>query len=868
MKDSAHSIEDPPDDNSFIDELALRVFRHPSFRRAARLAELARLRTELRLGAPQATDLTVKRLIQSAAILAGSSRAPHRHLAYRVATNAFFLRKDTDLHFEAAVRVVLTRLGNFPAHATDETVAAADTRLPMPLLLEEIITSEEQTVEVLGLPLVLTRFQHQLWQTVSEGADTAVSAPTSAGKSYVYGKFLIERFSKSPDITVVYIVPTRALISQVSSEIERSLSALGERRPGVITVPPDRPGAYPERAVYVFTPERLQLAIHTAPHLAPDLVVVDEAHLIADGARGVLLQRVIERLASGNKKPQLLFASPTVENLDIFSSLFDLPKMKERRSDDPTIAQNLLNVRVTDAEAGRLEIVGLGAGRSEPGVIGVVDAGCPLRNRYDKLSAIPAVLGQGHLNIIYVNGADDAERVALKLANILKSREPTFAQSRLMELARESVHRRYALIECLARGIAFHYSNIPPRLRLALEQAFSEGQIDFLVCTSTLLQGVNTPAQNIFMFQPEKGQHQPLTAVDFWNLAGRAGRLQQEFQGNIFLIEYDRWRSNPLSGKRSAQIKPALRRSFDAPRELAAVISGANRDSLRGRLDLESAANKLLADYRAGTVERTLVRLQVNPGDKNLPLIRDTLAAASRDVTLNDSILSISPSVSPQKQQALYIDLRRMVARNPTTAVLRLSPRNPWDRNAYESYKRILRYCYRAIWDHSDNSRLYRFHALIAMRWMRGYPIPRIIQNQLRRNPSKEPRRVIRDTLALIENDIRFKVVRVFTTYNALLSAAYEAEGLKDALQTIQPIPLFLEVGASDRTMMSFIEAGASRNLAVELTRRVRTRNLALDEAQEWLSSVSTADLNLSKSMLEELESIQAGLTDLVRWIR
>lgn len=107
--------------------------------------------------------------------------------------------------------------------------------------------------------------------------------------------------------------------------------------------------------------------------------------------------------------------------------------------------------------------------------------------------------------------------------------------------------------------------------------------------------------------------------------------------------------------------------------------------------------------------------------------------------------------------------------------------------------------------------------------------------------------------------------MRVFTTYNALLSAAYLAEELEEAAESIQPIPLFLEVGASDRTMMSFIEAGASRNLAVELTRRVRTRNLPLEEAQDWLASVTTADLNLSKSMLEELESLQAAVIGIER---
>jgi superfamily II helicase len=84
-------------------------------------------------------------------------------------------------------------------------------------------------------------------------------------------------------------------------------------------------------------------------------------------------------------------------------------------------------------------------------------------------------------------------------------------------------------------GVAFHYGNIPAILRTAVEQAFVSGDLQYLVCTSTLLAGVNLPARNLFLCQPlrKKGS---LESVDFWNLAGRAGRLRREFQGNIYLI--------------------------------------------------------------------------------------------------------------------------------------------------------------------------------------------------------------------------------------------------------------------------------------------------------------------------------------------
>jgi hypothetical protein len=141
---------------------------------------------------------------------------------------------------------------------------------------------------------------------------------------------------------------------------------------------------------------------------------------------------------------------------------------------------------------------------------------------------------------------------------------------------------------------------------------------------------------------------------------------------------------------------------------------------------------------------------------------------------------------------------------------------------------------------------------------MRGYPLPRIIQSQLTRYPNRDPRRVIRDTLSIVENDIRFRAVRVFTTYNSLLALAYQEEGIVDGVATIQSIPLFLELGASDRTMISFMELGVSRATAVELARRVRKRDMDPGEALRWLQNCIPEELRVSATMTKEVARLQA----------
>ena len=85
---------------------------------------------------------------------------------------------------------------------------------------------------------------------------------------------------------------------------------------------------------------------------------------------------------------------------------------------------------------------------------------------------------------------------------------------------------------------------MPQEVRERVEQAFADpgSPIQFVVCTSTLLEGVNLPAKNIFVLSDKHG-NSSFTKIDFENLAGRAGRLTYDFSGNVVCVreEEKRW---------------------------------------------------------------------------------------------------------------------------------------------------------------------------------------------------------------------------------------------------------------------------------------------------------------------------------------
>jgi hypothetical protein len=142
---------------------------------------------------------------------------------------------------------------------------------------------------------------------------------------------------------------------------------------------------------------------------------------------------------------------------------------------------------------------------------------------------------------------------------------------------------------------------------------------------------------------------------------------------------------------------------------------------------------------------------------------------------------------------------------------------------------------------------------------MRGVPLPQIIDEQINRPKAKPPQTTIRETLNLIETDIRFQAVRLFGCYHALLVYALDSAGMIDLASSIPSVPLYLEVGASDKTMISFIALGLSRVTAMKLNDLSARKDLDVPAALQWLRARAPESLGLSPLLLSEVRLIIAA---------
>jgi len=842
-----------------MQELAEKVWTNPVFQKAMQNVHLAWLQTELGTETNEVSPDDADKLMRAAAILSCSVNQEHRKAAFRIATCAYELFGTQSLPMDQALRVVLARLGNFPSFSTRKEVETAGKMLPLALATEEAFSLAERKVTFNRRDLSLTNFQHELWISLVEKKRVALAAPTSAGKSFVLQNYLSLVFSEPADKSVIYIVPTRALITQVAEDIEEQFTNFEGQQPDIITMPVEAETVLPDRAIYVMTQERVQLGLMAHPEFNAHIIIADEAHGIADGSRGILLQWVIDDLLQRNPETQILFASPTIKNLEVFGRLFGLKDVIRLASTEPTVGQNFLIVEITVATKGKISIHTVGDGHQIPNKITTIVIGQTIASRIDKLVHISAIIGKDQSNIIYANGAGDAEKIALQLSDLFSDREPTIEQLELADLAKEVVHPNYVLTECIKRGIAFHYSNIPAQLRQAIEDAVSAGHINYLVCTSTLLQGVNLPVKNIFMCMPEKGQHKPLESSDFWNLSGRAGRLRREFQGNIFLIDYNNWKKKPLDGPKDESIVPAIENSVQGnSTQLINIITDTNpvKANEEKILELETAFVRLFSDLKQGKLLTTLNRLGIAEDTEEFYVLSSALNIANDKVILPEEIIRKTPNVSAYKQQKIFEYFKSKIAKEWTSAKA-LIPLHPREGNAYQSYVEIFKLCHEFILERDvSKNGSYKFYALLALWWMQGKPLPFIISNQIEKNPKKNQRAIIRETLEDIEKLIRFQAVRFFGCYNTLLAHALENAGLVDFVSSIPALPMYLEVGASDKTMISFISLGLSRVTAMKLNDQSVRKDLDMRGALDWLKSRPLNMLDLSPLLLAEVRKI------------
>lgn len=359
---------------------------------------------------------------------------------------------------------------------------------PEALSMRELLEFEAHRPSGLDDAMVFHRVQAYVYRLLLDGENVVLSAPTSFGKSLIIDALIASGNYRN----VVIVVPTIALIDETRRRLSRRFGS--DYR--VITHVSQALGS---QNLFVLTQERVLDHDNLPP---ADLFVIDEFYKLGateDPDRGHLLNLAFLKLHRAGG--QFYFLGPNVNGLapnipPEFRGTINLV-----RTDYSTVAVDVKHIKKSDNPLGALaEICGT---LDEP-------------------------------TLIYCASPASASKVASALMDGGVVAHDT-AQDRAVEWLGENFHDEWLVTRAFARGIGIHHGRIPRALAHYMVRAFDEGILRFLICTSTLIEGVNTRAKNVVVFD-KRVATKNFDYFTYKNILGRSGRMSQHYVGRVFLF--------------------------------------------------------------------------------------------------------------------------------------------------------------------------------------------------------------------------------------------------------------------------------------------------------------------------------------------
>ncbi|EEF14136.1 DEAD/DEAH box helicase [Campylobacter rectus RM3267] len=785
----------------------------------------------------------ILQLCKYASLLALSDKDDEQMLSYEISTKLFinFYEKYPTLY--SIVFSILSRLGNFPNRDLLKKYKPSEEFRSQSLLIDlERMAREKENQLILqnNEQIFLTDFQKRFFDVLTDRHFFSVSAPTSAGKSFIFTLAIVKRLLKNPNEVIVLIVPTRALIKELSEKIIKKLKHYNLfEKVDVRILPILEDKSNDKGRVYVLTQERLSTLLEE--NIKINTCFIDEAQEIQNN-RGVVLQNTIELLIKRNHDINLFFASPLIKNPEYFNKLFEQKFDNEYFIENISpVGQNILLLSEIKNKPKSVFIENIDF-NSQRKNLGEFKLDFKFRKNEKIISLAKQICREDELTLIYCNDPGEAEKRALLLTEKINNIDTDDEIIGLINFIKEDIHKDYSIIQCLKKGIAYHYGYMPSSIRAEIERLANIGKLRFVFCTSTLLQGVNLPAKNIIISRPNKGKNQPMNRADFLNLIGRAGRLLYEFQGNIWCIEPNQWELKSFEGNKLQEIGAYFETSLlTKTDEIIEIAKDQNNDSnevaVFGKFYLDFIINEQNIDQFKEHISYEKIQ--------NLFDISKLIAHQ-----LPDNIIRKHYSIHPARLQKMYVYFKE----NSSNDLNEFIPKKAYQKHTNDNLKLIFKLIDLILFNKGNENKQYELFSFIASSWMHDKPISQII---LERNKyTKENiNSTIREVLEIIEKQIRYKYVIATHAYLDILKLALLERGKDFNVDLIPNLPLYLECGTSDKTILSLISLGLSRltSIKLKMSKKFRCDEPTVTNCFYALQKIDIKNLNIPEVCKHEI---------------
>ena len=347
---------------------------------------------------------------------------------------------------------------------------------------------------------IMHRAQASVLKLLLSGESVILSAPTSFGKTFVVDELILT----NKFVNILIIVPTVALIE----EIRRRVKSLGLNYNLIsFTNQPIK-----SRNIFILTQERAHEMLSQIKEVVGtiDMLIIDEfykmdKHLLRgedknQGDRADLLSLVYREYSAISNQVYLL--GPYIQGVNGYNTSHHAPSLIQY---DTNTTYLQIEKMTASKDKSRGDITRDLVENERDNIMIYCSSPDQTRTLYNDFL-------RNRLDFGFINDNDD-----------------------LIEWIKTNICDSWYVIDALRHGIGVHHGRLPRFISQEMIRRFSDGRIKVLLCTSTIIEGVNTNARVVIIYNNSRAFNGGY--LTFKNIAGRAGRMFKHFYGKVYCFE-------------------------------------------------------------------------------------------------------------------------------------------------------------------------------------------------------------------------------------------------------------------------------------------------------------------------------------------